>query len=610
MQALKSPLFYLPIIAILSVNSETMDLGLWQRMTVIAIAGLGTIIVSFKSFDGRITGIGALCLGLLLWPLTKMYSVPAQSELLAHVARISLLFGLIVSSRGLFKSREKEAVLALSLGSQVALGIAALSLFPALLDAYKQDNIYLATGPLFTHKNYAAASLLMLLPFSMMAKSDEPLRVWMQRIVIAFGILSILLLRTRGVWFAGVTMGIVATIYFKLREQKIASRKSFFAIGILFIGVISAVLAGGSEKIFNSSTIQTRMHYWNASSEMYLDNPITGVGAGQWKVFYPGTGLKGTNESVMNGTTTILRPHNDVLWLLSETGIGVGFFLALLVAGFITSMRKEGNIFMALTLVAFAVYGFAEFPLERASMLLPLGIALGYAAAKQKPLLKLPKAIIVGLAGFAFMFTITVGSARITGEKNAKKALDGYMTRNTRQMQLFSDKAEGAFFEMDIYNNPMGYFQGLALLTSGGPKPSKKALVNATKAFERAIDIHPNHILSLNQLAQIKRMQGDVAGASILYAQVLEMSPRNTSAALKLMEVERTRGNIYTALDALKKLDHKYTPQNLPGLGPEASKTLAAFTKESNPRPASRKLHSELQKVPVGRMWQVWERLR
>ena len=610
MQALKSPLFYLPIIAILSVNSETMDLGLWQRMTVIAIAGVGTIIMSFKSFDGMITGIGALCLGLLLWPLTKIYSVPAQSELLAHVARISLLFGLIVISRGLFKSREKEAVLALSIGSQLALGIAALSLFPALLDAYKQDNIYLATGPLFTHKNYAAASLLMLLPFSMMAKSDEPLRVWMQRIVIAFGILSILLLRTRGVWFAGVTMGIVATIYFKLREQKIASRKSFFAIGILLIGVISAVLAGGSEKIFNSSTIQTRMHYWNASSEMYLDNPITGVGAGQWKVFYPGTGLKGTNESVMNGTTTILRPHNDVLWLLSETGIGVGFFLVLVVAGFITSIRKEGNIFMALTLVAFAVYGFAEFPLERASMLLPLGIALGYAAAKQKPLLKLPKAIIVGLAGFAFLFTITVGSARITGEKNAKKALDGYMSRNTRQMQLFSDKAEGAFFEMDIYNNPMGYFQGLALLTSGGPKPSKKALVNATKAFESAIDIHPNHMLSLNQLAQIKRMQGDVAGASILYAQVLEMSPRNTSAALKLMEVERTRGNIYAALDALKKLDHKYTPQNLPGLGPEASKTLAAFAKESNPRPASRKLHSELQKVPVGRMWQVWERLR
>ena len=610
MQALKSPLFYLPIIAILSVNSETMDLGLWQRMTVIAIAGVGTIIMSFKSFDGIITGIGALCLGLLLWPFTKMYSVPAQSELLAHVARISLLFGLIVMSRGLFKSREKEALLALSLGSQLALGIAALSLFPALLDAYKQDNIYLATGPLFTHKNYAAATLLMLLPFSMMVKPDGPLWVWLQRIVIALGIFSVLLLRTRGVWFAGITMGVLAAIYFMIRGQKIASRKSFFAIGILSIGVISAVLAGGSEKIFNSSTIQTRMHYWNAASEMYLDNPITGVGAGQWKVFYPGTGLKGTNESVMNGTTTILRPHNDVLWLLSETGIGVGFFLALVVAGFITSIRKEGNLYMALTLVAFAVYGFAEFPLERASMLLPLGIALGYAAAQQKSLLKLPKTIVVGLAGFAFLFTITVGSARINGEKNAKKALDGYMSRNSKQMQLFSDKAEGTFFEMDIYNNPMGYFQGLALLTSGGPKPSKKALINATKAFENAIDIHPNHMLSLNQLAQIKRMQGDVAGASVLYTKVLEMSPKNTSAALKLMEVERTRGNIYTALDALKKLDQKYTPQNLSGLGPEANKTLAAFAKESNPRPASKKLHSELQKVPVGRMWQVWERHR
>jgi O-antigen ligase len=606
MQALKSPLFYLPIITILAVNSATMDLGLWQRMTVIAIAGLGTIVMSFKSFEGTITGIGALCLGLLLWPLTKFYSVPAQSELLAHVARISLLFGLILISRQIFKSREKEGILALSLGSQLALGIAALSLFPALLDAYKQNNIYLATGPLFTHKNYAAASLLMLLPFSMMAKSNGPLMVWLQRIVIALGLLCILLLRTRGVWFAGITMGVVALIYFNMRGQKIASKKSFIAIGIFLAGVTTAILAGGSEKIFNSSTIQTRMHYWNAASEMYLDNPLTGVGAGQWKVFYPETGLKGTNESVMNGTTTILRPHNDVLWLLSETGIGVGFFIALVVAGFIISIRKEGNIYMGLTLVAFTVYGFAEFPLERSSMLLPLGIALGYAASRQKPLLKLPKILVAGLAGLAFLFTITVGSARIAGEKNAKQALDGYMSRNTRQMQVFSEKAEGTFFEMDIYNNPMAYFQGLALLTSGGPKPSNKRLLSGTKAFERALEIHPNHMLSLNQLAQIKRIQGDIAGASILYSKVLEMSPRNTSAALKLMEVERTRGNIYAALDALKKLDQKYTPQNLPGLGPEASKTLAAFAEESNPRPASRKLHSELQKVPVGRMWQVW----
>ena len=606
MQALKSPLFYLPIIAILAVNSATMDLGLWQRMTVIAIAGLGIIVMNFKSFEGTITGIGALCLGLLLWPLTKFYSVPAQSELIAHVARISLLFGLILLSRQLFKSREKEGILALSLGSQLALGIATLSLFPALLDAYKQNNIYLATGPLFTHKNYAAASVLMLLPFSMMAKSNEPFMVWLQRIVIALGLLSILLLRTRGVWFAGIMMGVVALIYFNMRGQKIASKKSFIAIGIFLVGVTTAILAGGSEKIFNSSTIQTRMHYWNAASEMYLDNPITGVGAGQWKVFYPGTGLKGTNESVMNGTTTILRPHNDVLWLLSETGIGVGFFIVLVVAGFVISIRKEGNIYMGLTLVAFTVYGFAEFPLERPSMLLPLGIALGYAASRQKPFIKLPKILVVGLAGLALLFTITVGSARIAGEKSAKQALDGYMSRNTRQMQIFSEKAEGTFFEMDIYNNPMAYFQGLAVLTSGGPKPSKKALLSGTKAFERALEIHPNHMLSLNQLAQIKRIQGDIAGASILYSKVLEMSPRNTSAALKLMEVERTRGNIYAALDALKKLDQKYTPQNLPGLGPEATKTLVAFAEESNPRPASRKLHSDLQKVSVGRMWQVW----
>ena len=140
--------------------------------------------------------------------------------------------------------------------------------------------------------------------------------------------------------------------------------------------------------------------------------------------------------------------------------------------------------------------------------------------------------------------------------------------------------------------------------------PQLIVLKKSAAAFEDALAIHPNHILSLNQLAQIRRLQGNYNEAAALYGQVLEMSPRNTSAALRLAEVERVRGNIYASIDALKKLDKKYTPQNLKGLGREATQTLQAFAALPSPRPASRGLHRQLQGQKPGKMWQIWANSR
>jgi len=184
------------------------------------------------------------------------------------------------------------------------------------------------------------------------------------------------------------------------------------------------------------------------------------------------------------------------------------------------------------------------------------------------------------------------------------------MKRNTRSMVQYSISARGNFFEMDIYNNPMPYFEGLGILISGGQKPNVSVLKKSAGAFEEALEIHPNHILSLNQLAQIRRIEGNYAEAVRLYNQVLAMSPRNTSAALRLAEVERLRGNIYASMNALKKLDKKYTPQNLNGLGKEATQTLQAFAAIDNPRPASQSMHRKLQGQKPGAMWQIWSESR
>jgi O-antigen ligase len=578
-----------------------------------AVAGFIVIIalgMGVKNLKSRLSMLEILAFGLVAWPLVKLGTVNAPSELYGHIARMSLLFGTMVISAEAFRNDEKGTLKAFGIGAQFALLIAALSILPSLGEAYKEGDIYLASGKLFAHKNYAAATLLMLIPAALAVRLPETLGTWLQRIAIGLALFEILFLRTRGVWLAAALMALVAAGVYATQKDSTYRNQSLIALAILVVGVGIAIVFGGAEKVFDSSTIQSRVHYWKASQEMFLDNPISGVGGGQWKIEYPATGLKGTNESVMNGTTSILRPHNDILWLLSETGIGALFFIGMMLLALLHLLKTKEQLLFGLTIVAFGAYGFGEFPLERTTLLIPFAVAMGYLASRSKSIYEGGKPLSMGLSAVALVFTVAVSLARVGGEKEAAQALDGYMKRNARAMVQNSAAATGTFFEMDIYNNPMPYFEGLGILISGGQKPNAGILKKSAAAFEQALEIHPNHILSLNQLAQIRRIEGNYAEASRLYNQVLAMSPRNTSAALRLAEVERVRGDVYASMNALKKLDKKYTPQNLNGLGREATQTLQAFAAMSNPRPASQSLHRKLQGQKPGKMWQIWSQSR
>ena len=610
MKVFQSPFFYLPAVVLIAISNDLQDLGLWQRMAVagfIAIIALG---MGIKNLKSRLSVLEILAFGLVAWPLVKFGTVNAPSELYGHIARMSLLFGTMVISAEAFRNDEKGTLKAFGIGAQFALLIAALSILPSLGEAYKEGDIYLASGKLFAHKNYAAATLLMLIPAALAVRLPETLGTWLQRIAIGLALFEILFLRTRGVWLAAALMALVAAGVYATQKDSTYRNQSLIALAVLVVGVGIAIVFGGAEKVFDSSTIQSRIHYWKASKEMFLDNPISGVGGGQWKIEYPATGLKGTNESVMNGTTSILRPHNDILWLLSETGIGALFFIGMMLLALLHLLKTKEQLLFGLTIVAFGAYGFGEFPLERTTLLIPFAVAMGYLASRSKSIYEGGKPLSMGLSAVALVFTVAVSLARVGGEKEAAQALDGYMKRNARAMVQNSAAATGTFFEMDIYNNPMPYFEGLGILISGGQKPNAGILKKSAAAFEQALEIHPNHILSLNQLAQIRRIEGDYAEASRLYNQVLAMSPRNTSAALRLAEVERVRGDVYASMNALKKLDKKYTPQNLNGLGREATQTLQAFAAMSNPRPASQSLHRKLQGQKPGKMWQIWSQSR
>jgi O-antigen ligase len=629
MKSLRSLFFYMPLLLLLAVDSGSQDIGLWLRITLLALAGVVGSVLTRKYGGTGFSIFGVIAL-LLLLPLIKIGSVHADSELLGYGARIGLLFTWIQLSAALFRKEKSDGIQALATGAQAALLIAAFSILPSLVEAYKASNIYLANGPLFTHKNYAAASLLLLLPLALNAREEGLFGLWLQRISVGLAIACILLLRTRGVWLGAFVMTGIAVAYYAIKGNAQRRTVGMISLGVISIGIVVAIFAAGSEKIFNSDTIQSRLHYWNASWEMFMDQPVTGVGGGQWKIEYPGTGLKGTNESVMSGQTSILRPHNDLLWMLSETGIaGAVLFITLLVLGFIHTLKHERGLFFALTIVGFTVYGFGEFPLERATLLLPLATALGFAAAHTKPSIKIRPIAGVILAGLTGLFAVYVGQNRVKGERAAKDCLDGYMSGNARSMQINAQKAQNICFEMDIYNNPMAYFEGLShMRTLNGQIPSDNKINKAEAAFNQALQIHPNHILSLNQLAAVKRYNSSIGGAIDLYERVIEIAPRNGNAAMQLMELYRVKGDIYSSLNAMKMFATKdlqwywrnmnnknYQPrgqaegqrmQMLDAYRKSSVTTLKLFSGVNNPRPAVKSLHRDLQGKKPAEMWQIW----
>jgi len=629
MKSLRSLFFYMPLLLLLAVDSGSQDIGLWLRITLLALAGVVGSVLTRKYGGTGFSIFGVIAL-LLLLPLIKIGSVHADSELLGYGARIGLLFTWIQLSAALFRKEKSDGIQALATGAQAALLIAAFSILPSLVEAYKASNIYLANGPLFTHKNYAAASLLLLLPLALNAREEGLFGLWLQRISVGLAIACILLLRTRGVWLGAFVMTGIAVAYYAIKGNAQRRTVGMISLGVISIGIVVAIFAAGSEKIFNSDTIQSRLHYWNASWEMFMDQPVTGVGGGQWKIEYPGTGLKGTNESVMSGQTSILRPHNDLLWMLSETGIaGALLFITLLVLGFIHTLKHERGLFFALTIVGFTVYGFGEFPLERATLLLPLATSLGFAAAHTKPSIKIRPIAGVILAGLTGLFAVYVGQNRVKGERAAKDCLDGYMSGNARSMQINAQKAQNICFEMDIYNNPMAYFEGLShMRTPNGQIPSDNKINKAEAAFNQALQIHPNHILSLNQLAAVKRYNSSIGGAIDLYERVIEIAPRNGNAAMQLMELYRVKGDIYSSLNAMKMFATKdlqwywrnmnnknYQPrgqaegqrmQMLDAYRKSSVTTLKLFSGVNNPRPAVKSLHRDLQGKKPAEMWQIW----
>lgn len=209
-----------------------------------------------------------------------------------------------------------------------------------------------ATG----NKNINAASLLIKIPFLfyLISQFKNHIIKYLLTIVLAFTTYLIFIISSRSSIisiFIILTIFILRYIYLSIKNKTLNKDISYFLIfmGMSFSIILFNVNFSGNNSasiIKRASTIniedgstQQRLRFYQHSVDQLLNNPIIGVGLGNWKI----KSIDYDKEDVV-GYTIPYHTHNDFLEISTELGIiGLTLYLLIFIFPFLDLLKKKGN---------------------------------------------------------------------------------------------------------------------------------------------------------------------------------------------------------------------------------------------------------------------------
>jgi O-antigen ligase/thioredoxin-like negative regulator of GroEL len=382
--------------------------------------------------------------------------------------------------------------------------------------------IYQVKG-LMAHKNQYAINLMLMLPMIAYGIFSFTKKWRVVSIIAAFMIICmILLIQTRSVWTAILLSSAVLvcflSFWYKLFNLNVKQRNwltfTYFSLFIALFCLVIYVPAKDPHSRFaylksianpDAGNNIYRLKIWNVTTRMIADNPLTGVGAGNWKLhsanYYKGLGL---GKKQLNW----IEPHNDFLWVFAEKGVfGIILFLSIFIITlyYLLKVIKTSNDYqsrlLALLLIggllSYLVTSLFDFPLERINQQIYLAFFLAsaiilYQKSKQvvsKPLnRKLVFVILVLL-----ILPILYSSAIIRSDQWLTRARYSLSKLSWKNLLAEIKQSETWARDLDPESVPLAWYEGLAW--SGLNERE-----NALAAFQKAIVAHPTKISVLNNL--------------------------------------------------------------------------------------------------------------
>lgn len=569
-------------------SDSAMDPALTPRFIYLGLI----ITLSFITLYKNISKYGST---LLRHPLTIacfiFITISSFSIFYAHIWQEGLFFTLKTCATFLFAfviaTSLKETNLKLwfvsTLISQIILSFWVLAQILELQVIWPlslETTYYITAG--LGHKNILAAALTILTLLNFYGLFITPRKLKPLIILVLFiGIGIILSLKSRAsllAFISAVTTGsVLGVVYLRFNFKKVVLTKK------LILLITFSVFACFSAIYFNSSintklqealptlnsntqrtyTIKERSLLWKHSIEMSLNESFLGIGAGNWKVHFPqyGSGIWRARQ----GMVQFQRPHNDLLWILCELGVlGLCTYLLLTLMVYHLALKTLSNpaiktfkkIYTLAAVSAFTAYqviSLFSFPLERIALQCLWALSVGIIVSDYLKINTNKKVKSLQILGCLIGLTVIfVGFIRYTGEVWTKQA-EAYR-KNSQWREIDSHPIPpmvSIFYKVDPVSLPTQFYSGLAAL-------NLRDLDRATSIFEEGIQVHPNNIHLINNLASVYQLSGKDDKSLQFYKKAVQIAPFYQDGILNLTSLQFNTNHVEEAYTTLVKHATKF----------------------------------------------------
>ncbi len=282
--------------------------------------------------------------------------------------------------------------------------------------------------------NLWSMSMLLLLPFCM----KSVFGIVTGSLLIA----NIMLLPTRSTKLA-LIVSILALSIFK--------PKIFFICLCLVIVIVIGGVCFLDPDITDMTSINERVCIWQQTIRMSVDNPL-GIGVGNWKIKiaeYSQDMLK-LGKRVFD-KRFFQRPHNDFLWVMSESGFAgaifyIGIFSYALYKAY--KLKKMREFFC---LVSYVILALVSFPKERVFHTIIFVLLLAM-LTEYRPVYRINMVPVM-------LIVITAFSLRFTSEIHLRNIRTA---RKSGQWARVVTEADKCFTTVDHVGVPISFYRGEA----------------------------------------------------------------------------------------------------------------------------------------------------
>lgn len=352
------------MLSTLVLDFSNRDGFLGIRMLLFSMIGIAAAYYSYQNnIQLSISALpakiffGAL-IGFNLWTLVGLFYAAAPAETLFYLAKNGLILALLFILIILFNRKNN---LLSSLTAFIILYGAIISII-GILQALDLGFLFIAGRPhpvgLSGNRNIYGAQIALLLPLLLYAYLKTK-KAWKILALLAFGlaISALFFSQTRSAWL-GAGVGFIIGYLLMLNQRAILPQEIWksmrvvnmsigAAVGTIILTIfllapkadlslsiknrLGSMLGVASEtNDIASQNVSERIYMWGKTVEMIQDQPIIGVGGGNWRIIFPIYGLGTKVDPNIEYQPIRVRPHNYFLRVLSEQGIiGISFLIAI-----------------------------------------------------------------------------------------------------------------------------------------------------------------------------------------------------------------------------------------------------------------------------------------